>query len=53
MCRCHGSSARACTRNLGPIQGELPPGPLNALTGVAGVRVGHTAVIAGEDARRL
>lgn len=28
--------------------GALPPGPLNAITDVAGVRVGHTTLLAGE-----
>src|SRR5712691_11267006 len=31
-------------RDFGVIHGELPPGPLNAITDVAGVRVGHTTV---------
>ena len=36
---------RARLRDLGLRTGQLPPGPLNALTDVAGVRVGHATVI--------
>jgi D-aminopeptidase len=32
-------------RELGIMPGALPPGPLNAITDVPGVRVGHTTVI--------
>lgn len=32
-------------RDLGIAVGALPPGPLNAITDVAGVRVGHATVI--------
>src|SRR5260221_2858058 len=32
-------------RDLGIAVGRLPPGPLNAITDVAGVRVGHATVI--------
>src|SRR5262245_27081554 len=35
-------------RDLGIVIGEGTPGPLNAITDVAGVRVGHTTLIAGE-----
>ncbi len=38
-------------RDLGALPGTLPPGPLNAITDVAGVLVGHTTVIAGDDVR--
>jgi D-aminopeptidase len=31
--------------------GELDPGPLDAITDVAGVRVGHTTLIEGDDVR--
>lgn len=42
-----GSSAVQRARDLGiPFQGD--PGPLNAITDVAGVRVGHTTIIQGE-----
>jgi len=35
-------------RDLGLTVGELPPGPLNAITDVAGVRVGVVTLIEGE-----
>jgi D-aminopeptidase len=39
---------RPRARDLGLGIGVLPPGPLNAITDVAGVRVGHTTVAWGE-----
>jgi D-aminopeptidase len=33
------------------VTGILPPGPLNAITDVAGVRVGHATLVTGEDIR--
>jgi D-aminopeptidase len=36
---------------LGITVGELPPAPLNAITDVPGVRVGHTTLIEGDDVR--
>jgi len=33
---------------LGLVRGGLSPGPYNAITDVAGVRVGHTTLISGE-----
>jgi D-aminopeptidase len=36
---------RARLRDLGIVTGTLPPGPVNAITDVAGVRVGYTTVI--------
>ncbi len=38
-------------RELGIAVGELPPGPLDAITDVAGVRVGHSTVSEGDDVR--
>ncbi len=35
-------------RDLGIVIGEGSPGPWNAITDVAGVRVGHTTLISGE-----
>lgn len=35
-------------RDLGIVIGELAPGPLDAITDVPGVRVGHTTLIEGE-----
>ncbi|HEV8578390.1 MAG TPA: P1 family peptidase [Thermoanaerobaculia bacterium] len=38
-------------RDLGVEPGVLPPGPLNAITDVEGVRVGHRTVVRGESVR--
>lgn len=38
-------------RELGVAVGELEPGPLNAITDVAGTRVGHTTLIEGDSVR--
>ena len=35
-------------RDLGIVLGRLGPGPLNAITDVAGVRVGHATLIRGD-----
>jgi D-aminopeptidase len=40
-------------RDLGIVIGDLPPGPANAITDVAGVRVGHTTLISGEGRLRV
>jgi len=42
---------RPRARELGIAPGILPPGPLNAITDVAGVRVGHFTLIKGDDVR--
>lgn len=42
------SERRARARELGIEIGSLPPGPLNAITDVAGVEVGHTTVNWGD-----
>lgn len=44
-------SARPRARELGVAPGILPPGPNNAITDVAGVRVGHATLIRGNDVR--
>ena len=45
----HGSTAgRPRARDLGIAPGALTPGPLNAITDVAGVRVGHVTLIEGD-----
>jgi len=44
-----GQSSRLRARDLGLTVGSLPPGPLNAITDVAGVRVGHTTVARGDS----
>jgi len=43
--------ARPRARDLGIEPGVFPPGPLNAMTDVQGVRVGHTTVVKGENVR--
>ena len=35
-------------RELGITVGQLPPGPLDAITDVEGVRVGHTTLVRGD-----
>lgn len=42
---------RPRAREVGVIVGVLPPGPLNALTDVAGITVGHNTVIRGDNVR--
>jgi D-aminopeptidase len=42
---------RPRARDIGLVVGVLPAGPLNAITDVAGVRVGHQSLIRGEDVR--
>lgn len=44
-------AARPRARELGLRIGRLQPGPLDALTDVKGVRVGHTTLIRGTDVR--
>ena len=54
---CIGSAAllmaqtRPRAREIGIAPGIYPPGPLNGITDVAGVRVGHTTLIEGENVR--
>jgi hypothetical protein len=43
--------ARPRARDLGLAPGVFPPGPLNAITDVPGVRVGQTTLVAGESVR--
>ncbi len=42
------AQGRPRARDLGIVIGRLPAGPWNAITDVAGVRVGHTTLIAGD-----
>lgn len=42
---------RPRARDLGIAPGTLAPGPLNAITDVEGVRVGHVTLIEGDDVR--
>jgi len=43
--------ARPRARDIGLVVGVLPPGRRNAITDVAGVRVGHATLIRGEAVR--
>ena len=43
--------ARVRARSLGVAPGIFAPGPVNAITDVEGVRVGHATVIAGDSVR--
>src|SRR5215212_1255176 len=45
------AQTRPRARDVGIVPGILPTGALNAITDVAGVRVGHTSVIRGENVR--
>ena len=45
------SQTRPRARDLGIAPGIYPPGTLNAITDVEGVRVGHTTVIEGDRVR--
>ncbi len=42
-------SPRPRARDIGLVVGSLPTGPLNAITDVAGVRVGHTTIARGDS----
>ena len=44
-------NARPRASDLGLKVGVLPTGPLDAITDVAGVEVGHTTIIRGDDIR--
>jgi len=44
-------SSRPRARELGIRPGTFDPGPLNAITDVPGVRVGHTTIVQGENVR--
>jgi len=46
-----GDADRPRVRDVGFQVGTLPSGPLNAITDVAGVAVGHATLIRGEDVR--
>jgi len=58
-CQADGSTASGCikesdrvrARQLGITPGVLSPGPLNAITDVQGVLVGHTTLIEGDSVR--
>src|SRR5579863_7026307 len=44
-------TARPRASDLGLKVGGLPPGPLDAITDVAGVEVGQTTIVQGDDIR--
>lgn len=43
------AQTRPRARDIGIIIGSIPPGPLNAITDVGGVRVGHTTIARGDS----
>jgi D-aminopeptidase len=45
------AQGRARARDLGVAPGIFQPGPLNAITDVSGIRVGHATVEAGDSVR--
>jgi D-aminopeptidase len=45
------NNSRARARDLGLAPGYLPTGPVNAISDVPGIRVGHATVVAGADIR--
>lgn len=51
ICAANAQNARPRARDLGVAPGVLAPGPLNAVTDVAGVRVGHTTIVRGDNIR--
>ncbi len=42
---------RPRARDIGLTVGVIPPGPLNAITDVTGVQVGHTTLVRGDNIR--
>jgi D-aminopeptidase len=46
-----GEQKRPRARDIGLVVGVLPPGRLDAITDVEGVRVGHATLIRGDDVR--
>ena len=51
MTQTGGEQKRPRARDIGLVVGMLPPGRLDAITDVEGVRVGHATLIRGEDVR--
>jgi len=43
------AQSRPRARDIGIVVGSIPTGPLNAITDVAGVRVGHTTIAHGDS----
>src|SRR5688500_18955783 len=50
-CMVAAQSPRPRARDIGLAPGVLAPGPLNAITDVAGVRVGHSTLVEGDHIR--
>ena len=50
-CASTADAQRARARDLGVAPGIFPPGPLNAITDVDGVRVGQATVVEGDSVR--
>jgi D-aminopeptidase len=48
---CGVAQSRPRARDLGIAPGVMTPGPLNAITDVDGVRVGHTTIVEGDAVR--
>jgi D-aminopeptidase len=46
-------TARVRARDVGIVVGTLPPGPLNAVTDVSGVLVGHATILKGDGALKI
>src|SRR5262245_1747257 len=46
-----GAEKKPRARDIGLAPGVFPPGPLNAITDVAGVKVGHTTIVEGDNVR--
>jgi D-aminopeptidase len=51
VCATTTHAQRARARDLGVKPGVFPPGAYNAITDVAGVRVGHATVVEGDSVR--
>ncbi|MEX2495775.1 MAG: P1 family peptidase [Woeseia sp.] len=51
LCTSAGANDRPRARDIGLVVGIFPTGPLNAITDVEGVRVGHATRIEGDDIR--
>lgn len=49
----NNDNSRPRAREAGIIIGDLPTGPLNAITDVPGIRVGHVSLIQGEGPLRI
>jgi D-aminopeptidase len=47
----HGAAQQKRARELGVRIGVMSPGSLNAITDVAGIKVGHTTLIRGDSVR--